>query len=232
MAGGGIMLDNTDSNRESQTNLGARLLLIVFLVLYTLVFAVRLPTMFSNGQMLLLIQAIAYGVLCIVGIVIFRHDIISGIKNWKPQALKNILWFVGFFVASTFIATIAAIPAYSMGYEDTNNANAVLLMIQAIGKPLAVLIIGFLGPILEECIYRAFLIGKVKSKIPLWLCVVMSSLLFACMHLHGFGLLDFLGILPLFAQALMLGIAYAVTGNITIPIAMHISNNMIAIMSY
>jgi membrane protease YdiL (CAAX protease family) len=227
------MLNKTDSGGEPQTDfLGARLLLIALLFLYALVFAVRLPNMFSGGQTLLLIQAVAYSVLGMGGIFIFRRDLISGIKDWKPNALKNILWVVGAFAASTFIVSIAAIPAYSMGYKDISNANAVSLMIKAIGKPLAVLTVGLSGPILEECIYRALLIGKIKSKIPLWLCVVMSSFLFACMHLHGFGLLDFLGILPLFAQGLIYGIVYAATGNIIIPMVMHIASNMTGIMLY
>jgi membrane protease YdiL (CAAX protease family) len=219
-------------SKKPRTDLRARLLLVALLLLYVLVFAVKLPNVFSAGQTLLLIQAIAYGVLGIGGVFIFRRDLVSSVKNWKSAALKNLLWLVGSFVASTFIVSIAAIPAYSMGHKDISNANAVLLMIQAIGKPFAVLTVGLFGPVLEECIYRAFLIGKMKSKIPLWPCVVISSFLFACMHLHGFGLLDFLGILPLFAQALILGIAYAATGNITIPMAMHIVNNMTGIVLY
>jgi len=52
-------------------------------------------------------------------------------------------------------------------------------MIQPIGKPFTILIVGGLGPNVEESIYRAFLIGKVKTFIPLWNFVIISNVLFA-----------------------------------------------------
>jgi membrane protease YdiL (CAAX protease family) len=226
------MMNDTGPSGETQDSLGARKLLAALLLLYALAFAAKLPNMFFGGQTLLLFQAAAYGVLGIGGIFIFRHSLISGLNSWKASAPKNILWIVGAFAASMFAASLAALPAHSMGYEGNSSANAVSLMVKAAGKPLAVLAIGLFGPILEECIYRAFLIGKIKPKLPLWMRVVMSSFLFACAHLRGFGLLDFLGMLPIFAQGFIYGAAYAATGNITIPMAMHIANNMTAIALY
>jgi membrane protease YdiL (CAAX protease family) len=224
--------DTTNSDRESRANWGTRLPLIAFLLLYGLMFAVRLPRVLFSGEALVLIQAAAYGIFSISGIFVFRHTLISDVKSWRSSAFSNTLWLLGAFVASTVMVSIAAYPAYSMGYEDVGNAKALSLMIEAIGKPLTVLVIGLCGPITEELIYRAFLIGRVKTKFPLWICVILSSLLFAGMHLNGLSLLHFLAILPLFVQALILGIAYAATGTITVPLLMHVMNNMTAILLY
>jgi membrane protease YdiL (CAAX protease family) len=227
------VLNKTDLEKGSRYNWSEKWLLIVFLIIYALIFAPpKVLTVFTAGQPLLLTQAVAYGVLGIGSVFLFRRDLIAGIKSWKSSALKNILWLVGAFVASTFIDGIAAYPAYSMGYEDISNSEGTLLLLQTIGRPFTILVVGLFGPIVEECVYRAFLIGKMKSKFPLWVCVILSSLLFACVHLHGFSLLDFLSVLPAFTSGLIYGIAYAATGNITVPLCMHILNNMVGIMFY
>jgi membrane protease YdiL (CAAX protease family) len=227
------MLNKADSRKESHNTLRDRSLLIAFFAFYALLFATpRFFNVFSAKQTQLLIQAVAYGICGVSGIFLFRREFILGIRNWKSAALKNILWLVGAFAASTFIVSIAAYPAYSMGFEDVTNANRMLLLVQIIGKPLTVLVVGISGPITEECVYRAFLIGKAKTKLPLWVCVILSSLLFAAMHLHGFTLLNFLSVLPTFASGLIYAVAYAATGNITVPLLMHILNNMVGIILY
>jgi membrane protease YdiL (CAAX protease family) len=197
------VLTTNASRKKPQISLATGLLLIAFLLLYVLVFVVRLPKLFFAGQTLLQIQAGVYGVCVIAGLFIFRRDLISGLTSWRSSAISNMLWLVGAFVASTIMVSIAAYPAYAMGFEDVSNADSVLLMIKALGKPLAVLIIGLCGPMTEELLYRAFLIGRAKAKFPLWICVILSSLLFAGMHLSRHApqrliLIEFSGYPPAF----------------------------------
>ncbi|MDR0840772.1 MAG: CPBP family intramembrane metalloprotease [Christensenellaceae bacterium] len=207
-----------------------RLLLALFLLLYALIFAVRLPKLVFTGQWVLLSQAVVYGILGIGSIFLFRHELRAGLRGWKSSALKNILWVIAAFVANTFITNIAVYPAYIGGFADLLDNAGVALMVQAIGRLPAILVIGLAAPIVEECVYRAFLIGKLKTKIPLWVCVALSSVLFALAHMQRISTGDFLCALPGLTTGLVYGFVYAKTGNITLPIIMHIANNMTGIV--
>ncbi len=225
------MFISKDIVLQKRNNLTVKILLTVFLLLYILVFAVKLPKLLFSGQVILLFQAVMYVILAVAGVFIFRQDIVAGLKVWKSSALKSILWLVGGMIANNMLTNIAAYPAYTAGYDDyMSNSIGVLLMMQTIGKPLAILIIGFAAPIVEESVYRAYLIGKAKTKISLCLCVIISSVLFALIHLQGVSVGDFLCVFPGLATGLIYGVVYAVTGNITLPILMHIMNNVTGIL--
>ena len=115
-----------------------------------------------------------------------------------------------------------------MNLNAPQNESIVIAAVQVLGIPLSILIIGFAGPVVEEIVYRGFLIQK--RKIPLWICIILSSILFAFVHMHGFSPIDFVGALPFFAVGIVYGILYAATGNITLPLILHVLNNTIAVI--
>ena len=200
----------------------------MFLALYVFVFIFRVPRVIFQGETFIWVQISIYGLLGVSGAFLFRHTFSMGFQNWRTAPLKSILWLLGTYVGSILVIQIASLPAYMMGVEAPQNDPNVLLAIQMLGIPFSILILGLAGPVVEEVIYRGFLIAK--GKIPLWVCVILSSSLFALAHLHGLSLVDFVGILPHFAAALVYGIVYASTGNITLPLIIHIMNNTVAVI--
>jgi len=213
---------------QQQKTISEKIGLAIFLALYVLVFIFRIPRMFFYGETFIWIQLSAYTLLGISSVILFRNIFLIGMQHWKTSTFKNIMWLLGTFVGSMIAMQLAALPAHLMGAEAPQNDANVLIAIQMLGVPLSIIVLGLAGPIVEEVIYRGFLIEK--RKIPLWVCVILSSSLFAFAHLHGLSLIDFAGILPHFATALVFGIAYVVTGNITLPIIVHVLNNTPAII--
>jgi len=216
------------STTQQEKRRSEKLCLAIFLALYALVFIFRIPRMIFEAETIILIQVSMYALLGISGAFLFRHTIIAGFQEWKITPLKNILWLLGAYIGGMIAVQIALLPAYLMGIDAPQNDANALVVARILGFPLSILIIGLAGPVVEELIYRAFLIKK--RKIPLWVCVVLSSGLFALVHLQGFYLTGFIGVLPHFAAALIYGIVYAKTGNITLPLILHIMNNTFAVI--
>jgi len=205
-----------------------KLCIILFLTLYALIFIFRIPRIVFDGEVLIWIQASAYGILGISGLLLFRQTFFAGIQSWKTAPFKSVFWLLGAYVVLILATQIASLPAYLMGLDAPQNDANVIVAVQLLGAPLSILLLGIAGPITEEIIYRGFLIQK--RKIPLWVCIILSSILFALAHMHGFSLIDFTGVLPHFAVALVYGILYVATSNITLPLILHIINNVFAII--
>jgi len=214
----------TQRQKKSSEKIG----LAVFFALYALVFIVRVPRVIFAGEALIWVQIGSYSFLGLSGAFLFRHTFFMGFEHWRAAPLKSILWLLGAYVGSIVVMQIAALPAYRMGIEAPQNDAHVLLAIQMLGIPLSILILGLAGPVVEELVYRAFLIEKGTT--PLWICVLLSSAFFALAHLHGLSLVDVVGILPHFAVALVYGIVYASTGNITLSLIIHAMNNTAALI--
>ena len=108
---------------------------------------------------------------------------------------------------------------YSLGVDFTANPQTLVEIIVETSDRWPVLFMGILAigiaPITEEIVFRGLLYRYFKSRIKPGPALLLSSLLFACMH---FNLLSFL---PLFIFGLLLGRNYERTGSIKTPIFVH-----------
>lgn len=71
------------------------------------------------------------------------------------------------------------------------------------------------APLTEELLFRGLLYGVCKRFTDSWFAALVTSLLFASVHLH-IG-----SFIPLFALALILVAVYEITGSLLVPILMH-----------
>lgn len=71
------------------------------------------------------------------------------------------------------------------------------------------------APLTEELLFRGLLYGVCKRFTDSWFAAIVSSLLFASVHLH-IG-----SFMPLFTLALILVAVYEITGSLLVPILMH-----------
>jgi membrane protease YdiL (CAAX protease family) len=221
-------MDNTKPVAHHPKNLSEKVGLAVFLALYVFAFIFDAPRIIFDRYIFLWIQVVMYGLLGISGVFLFRHTFVIGFQNWKNAPLKNIFWLLGAYVGGIVLMQIASLPAYMMGIEALQNDYNVLIAVQMMGIPLSILIIGLAGPITEEVIYRAFLLKK--RKFPLWLCIILSSALFALAHMHELSVIEFISILPHFSTALVYGVLYVATENITLPLFIHVMNNTASVI--
>ena len=88
-----------------------------------------------------------------------------------------------------------------------------------------------IGPIFEEILYRGLMYNKLKEISNAFIGVLISSILFALLHIpkYGFGINMFF----LFLAGILLSYCYEKTDNIYIPILVHsISNFFIFLFNY
>ena len=176
-------------------------------------------------------QAILYIFLGGFAIYAFRDDFKEGIGEWKAHPVKSLLWVLGTFVAYYIVEIAAALPMYLLypDYESIND-NSTVLAAEALPMVVGVLALGILGPVTEEAFFRFFGIKKLSGIIPVWLCILISSVAFGFMHVKAFTVPEFLYYLPTIAAAAVWGIALNKSRNITIPLIMHIMINLPAVV--
>jgi membrane protease YdiL (CAAX protease family) len=89
----------------------------------------------------------------------------------------------------------------------------------ALGVTLAVVAMVVLGPIVEEMIFRGLLFGAIAPRIGTVAGAILTALIFG--FVHGDPVL----FPTLAALGLVTALAYAATGNLWVPITLHILNN-------
>ena len=89
-------------------------------------------------------------------------------------------------------------------------------------RGIAFVMLAVLAPIVEEIIFRGWLYGKLRIKIPKWAAILVTSLLFGLVHLQwNVGI-------TVFCMSVVNCLLREVTGTIYAGILVHILNNSIA----
>ena len=100
------------------------------------------------------------------------------------------------------------------------NADSPLLL--AIMISLAVVV----APLTEELVFRAGLFRYLRSRIPRWLALSVSALLFASLHVNWSTLEGLTSFVPLAVLAVMFSLGYERTGKIGTAIVAHALFNL------
>ena len=173
-----------------------------------------------------------YSILGLLSPFVFRELYASSLMQWKKSIVKAVLLLLAIYLLVMAAETIAALPLYLLypAYSSINE-NAVSGVLNILdNKYLWIVVIGILGPITEEIIFRGILVGKLKQKYPAVLCVIGSSALFAIYHMHAFSVEEFLYYLPSFFGAIVLSVSYLKTDNFSLCMLWHIMNNLPAVI--
>jgi CAAX protease family protein len=88
---------------------------------------------------------------------------------------------------------------------------------------LVFLVAGILAPVVEELVFRGYLYPVFKRYFRMPVAIVLSSAIFAAIHLNVAALP------PLFVLALCLAAAYEESGSLVVPIAMHAMFNVVSL---
>jgi len=208
-----------------------RKFLLIFISLYTIFFLGR-------GLQLLGINWLIYPVyflLFILGILAYREELkeqLALILTKKKEFLKTIsLYMVFVFLLSIACNFLSAFIKYSLGLplQGQNEANIQGALLK---NPFLILVIGcFIGPIVEEFFFRRFFLGSFLAKFPNWLGIVLTTFLFATLHMHSWVLSEWVTAISYIAGGLLLSLLYLRKDkNIWYPIALHCCNNIVAFM--
>jgi membrane protease YdiL (CAAX protease family) len=89
---------------------------------------------------------------------------------------------------------------------------------------LMLLLAGVVAPIVEETFFRGLLFGWLRSRLPLFVAVILSAAIFAAAHVIPI-------LLPaLFAVGIILALAYELSGSLWVSILLHALQNSFAVV--
>jgi len=129
------------------------------------------------------------------------------------------MWAIaGVFLALAAQSIAANIEWRLLGIEPgSENTKQIIDIIRL--TPLLVIVTSVIGPILEELIFRKIIFGSLYEKYSFWPAALVSSLLFAVVHMELEHLLLYT------AMGLTFAFLYAKTGRIFVPIFAHVAMN-------
>ena len=206
-----------------------RKFLLIFITLYTIFFLGR-------GLELLGINWLIYPVyflLFILGILAYREELkeqLALILTKKKEFLKTIsLYMVFVFLLSIACNFLSAFIKYSLGLplQGQNDASIQVALLE---NPYLFLLVGcFIGPVVEELFFRRFFLGTFLAKFSNWIGIVLTTFLFAILHMHSWALSEWVTAISYLGGGLLYTLLYLKKDkNIWYPIALHCCNNVIA----
>jgi membrane protease YdiL (CAAX protease family) len=116
-------------------------------------------------------------------------------------------------LATNFLPGFDANQVQEVGFKNINQQYEIVL---------AFIVLVVAVPIAEEVLFRGFLFGKLKKVTPIWLAILITSVLFATLHGAWNVALD------TFALSVVLCVLRQITGSLWPPILLHMAKNGIA----
>jgi uncharacterized protein len=178
----------------------------------------------SNG-LLLSLSAIATTPLCIVILLAFA-DMRPGWPLRKYLALQRprLLSIIGWLLALVAFMYATEAVSHLVGHRSISDFQINAFRTAGF-LPLLYVAIVVMAPLLEELIFRGFLLqGFRHSVVGVGWAVVISSAMWASLHIQY----DFFDIFSIFLLGLLFCAARLRSGSLYVPIAMHMFMNLVA----
>jgi membrane protease YdiL (CAAX protease family) len=134
----------------------------------------------------------------------------------------------GWFLTIMVNGIIAALTGQAATSE---NQAALESMAGTVPLPVMLVVTALFGPFVEEYLFRHLLIGKLSRKLNVWLCALISTVLFASIHFIGADIASWLEVVPYFMLGVMMAVAYILSGkSLAYSYMLHVINNSIALL--
>lgn len=136
-----------------------------------------------------------------------------------------VLWsFLGILLAfvAQYVAVIIETAIFNVE-PGSENTQEIVEMVQMV--PVFALVVAVVGPILEELVFRKVLFGALYRRMNFFFAALISSVIFAAVHL------DFTHLLIYTAVGFTFSFLYVKTGRIIVPIIAHVAMNAFVVMT-
>jgi membrane protease YdiL (CAAX protease family) len=176
-------------------------ILTTVIYLLTLLFVIGLPRLFRKR-------------------ISFEELGLSRLLTWTDMTLAP-AGFIVYFVASSLLVYLGSqlIPCFDLGQVQETGFSHVS---QYYEYALAFAALIIVAPIAEEVLFRGFLSGTLRTRMPVWVAILITSALFGLIHWQWNVGLD------VFALSIVLCSLREVTGSIWSGILLHMLKNSIA----
>ncbi len=144
---------------------------------------------------------------------------ITGLPTWTDIGLAPIGYIATLIISAGLTALFSLFPWFNSG--ESQNLGYSFYM-QGFERGIAFIELAILAPVIEELIFRGFLYGNLRVKIPKWAAILIVSVLFGVVHLQwNVGV-------TVFAMSVVSCGLREITGTIYAGTLMHIINNTVA----
>jgi len=206
-----------------------RKFLLIFIYLYTILFL-------GGGLQLIGQKWLNYPVyflLFVLGILAYREEMQKQLSLILPKK-KDFLKTISLYMVLVFLLTIASNllsgfikQTLGLPLQGQNDASIQVALLE---NPYLFLLVGcFIGPVVEELFFRRFFLGTFLAKFSNWIGIVLTTFLFAILHMHSWVLSEWVTAISYLGGGLLYTLLYLKKDkNIWYPIALHCCNNIIA----
>lgn len=147
-------------------------------------------------------------------VVFFR-----GLSRWLLPVLGLTILSLAFSISMIWLILRAILPiapaAVDLAFTPPPTPDALWYFV-ATG-----IILSVFGPIAEEFVFRGLILNRLITKFGFWNGLGLSSVIFAMFHISFFGAFFF---------AVVASLLYLKTGNLLVPILLHIVNNTFVVL--
>ena len=154
------------------------------------------------------------------------------VRDLKVLATRP--WFTLLMVPASVIAMMiltAVVVAANGQVETSQNQAGLQALMQQVPAWLMVPLLVVVGPFVEEYIFRHLLIGKLGRRVNIWICCILSVVLFAALHIVGQEAITLTALLPYLAMGATLVFVYMWTGkNVMFSYLVHAAKNLLAVI--
>lgn len=203
------------------------LVLLTYFLMF--VFTAIVPVIAHFGFGLDIFQATVYAnITGFIGALIIIFFLMR--TDLREEKIANPISFgklVGWVIAGIFMAWVSQVIAATietelLGIKMGSENTAVIVELSRI-NPLFILVPALIGPILEEFVFRKILFGTFYKKWNFLVAAILSSLIFAVVHM------DLMHTLIYFAMGVVFAYLYVKTKRIIVPILVHMLLNTIVV---
>ena len=202
--------------------------IITFIVMQLIVAAIALILHFGFGIEAIDAAVYAYFGSFIIALIIVLALLTKDLQEEKVKYPLSIGQIIGWSVLGVLLAWIAQAIAVTIEVEllgiDPTSENTQVIVDFTRSNILFILIPAIIAPILEELIFRKILFGTFVKKMNFFFAALLSSLIFAVLHL------DFTHLLIYFTMGVVFAYLYVKTKRVIVPIIVHMTLNSIAVL--
>ncbi len=156
--------------------------------------------------------------------VLSRDTRILATRPWFTLAMVPASVVVMLVLTAVLIVATGQAPA-------SENQLGVQSLVEGVPAWLIVPLLVLVGPFVEEYLFRHLLIGKLSGRLNIWICCVLSVVLFAGVHVFGNEGLSFQAMVPYLGMGSVLVAVYVWTGkNLMFSFLVHASKNLLAVL--
>jgi len=124
-----------------------------------------------------------------------------------------------------FLASLLLLVVLLESILTPYNLERFLSMLTGESLWIRIVVIGFLGAIVEELVFRGVLLNRLSTWMPTWIAALASSIIFGLIH---FNLIQILYAIPM---GILLAVAYIRTRNMWVPIIGHTTFNLASVFA-